>query len=75
MKKALFIICLSVLTYSSIFAQNAKIEKVSYSKTVPANYIAKDEFSIENNLFSAQWLYLTNEMIEQCFFRCGLLSG
>ena len=53
------------LTY---FGQDTQIKKVQYAKTeidVAANYTAKDEYSIENNLFSAQWLYLTKEMVQQ----------
>ncbi len=31
---------------------------------MPTNYSAKDEYSIENNTFSAQWLFLTQEMVD-----------
>jgi hypothetical protein len=49
------------------FGQTSDIKKVKYAKTeieVPANYSAKDEYTIENNAFSAQWLYLTQEMVD-----------
>jgi|SRR5436190_5585843 len=63
-------ILFSILTFtcSFLFGQNAQIKKVKYAKTeidVPSNYSASDEYSIENNLFSAQWLYLTKEMVDQ----------
>lgn len=32
---------------------------------IPANYKANSEFEIENDKFSAQWLYLSKEMFEQ----------
>ncbi|HYH16323.1 MAG TPA: hypothetical protein VD794_13935 [Flavisolibacter sp.] len=61
---------LSILTFafSNLFAQTTEIKKVKYARTeieVPASYNSKDEYSIDNDLFSAQWLYLTKEMVEQ----------
>jgi hypothetical protein len=55
-------ICLN--TYS----QNTIIKKVNYANIeieVPANYIANSEYEIENDNFSAQWLYLSKEMFDQ----------
>ncbi|MFM7017295.1 hypothetical protein [Flavobacterium sp.] len=55
-------ICLN--TYS----QNTIIKKVNYANVeieVPANYIANSEYEIENENFSAQWLYLSKEMFDQ----------
>ena len=68
MKKYILLVSLLTLTFSNVFCQNTGIKKVKYAKTeidVPADYNARDEYSIENNLFSAQWLYLTKEMVEQ----------
>lgn len=59
---AFIFICLN--TYS----QNNKIKKVIYANIeieVPINYKANSEFEIENENFSAQWLYLSNEMFDQ----------
>jgi hypothetical protein len=59
---AFIIICLN--TYS----QNTIIKKVNYANIeidVPLNYKANSEFEIENDNFSAQWLYLSKEMFEQ----------
>jgi hypothetical protein len=55
-------ICLN--TYS----QNTIIKKVNYANIeiqVPANYIANSEYEIENDNFSAQWLYLSKEMFDK----------
>ncbi len=55
-------ICLN--TYS----QNTIIKKVNYAHIeieVPANYIANSEYEIENDNFSAQWLYLSKVMFDQ----------
>jgi hypothetical protein len=59
---AFIFICLN--TYS----QNTIIKKVIYANIeieIPANYKANSEFKIENDKFSAQWLYLSKEMFEQ----------
>jgi hypothetical protein len=59
---AFIFICLN--TYS----QNTIIKKVNYANIeieVPINYKANSEFEIENDNFSAQWLYLSKEMFEQ----------
>lgn len=68
MKKSLFFLSFLTIAFSNLFGQGAEIKKVQYAKTeidVPTDYTAKDEYSIENKLFSAQWLYLTKEMVEQ----------
>ena len=68
MKKSLLFLSFLTLAFCNLFGQDTKIKKVQYAKTeidVPSDYSAKDEYSIENNLFSAQWLYLTKEMVEQ----------
>ena len=68
MKKIALLLSLLTIVVSNTFGQSAEIKKVKYARTeidVPANYTAKDEYSIENDLFSAQWLYLTKEMVEQ----------
>ncbi len=67
MKKFIIITILLFISFYS-FGQNEGFKKVQYSKTeiaVPEDYFAKDEYSIENNNFSAQWLYLNKEMVEQ----------
>ena len=54
--------------FFNLFGQNTEIKKVEYARTeidVPTDYNAKDDYSIENNRFSAQWLYLTKEMVQQ----------
>lgn len=68
MKKIALLLSLLTITISTTFGQNSEIKKVKYARTeidVPVGYTAKDEYSIENDLFSAQWLYLTKEMAEQ----------
>lgn len=68
MKKSLLCLFLLTIAFCNLFGQDKEIKKVQYAKTeigVPTNYRAKDEYSIKNNLFSAQWLYLTKEMVEQ----------
>jgi len=68
MKKTIVLISLLIVSFPNLFGQTTEIKKVQYARTeieVPATYKAKDEYSIENNLFSAQWLYLTKEMVEQ----------
>ncbi|MEO9257600.1 MAG: hypothetical protein ABI207_04410 [Crocinitomicaceae bacterium] len=66
MKKTIF--TLLFLTNISLFAQE-KITKLQYAKTeinVPENCIAKSEYEIiDCNGFSAQWLFLNEEMIKQ----------
>ncbi len=57
-----------IFTFFNLLGQNTEIKIVKYANTeidVPPNYNAKDEYSIENNTFSAQWLYLTKDMVEQ----------
>lgn len=61
---------ITVLLFISLysFGQKEGFKKIQYAKTeidVPLDYFAKDEFSIENENFSAQWLYLNKEMVEQ----------
>lgn len=68
MKKIAMLISILSIVVSNSFGQNSEIKKVKYAGTeidVPAGYTAKDEYSIESDFFSAQWLYLTKEMIEQ----------
>lgn len=68
MKASLLFLSLFTLVLSNLFGQSSKIKVVKYAKTeieVPPSYNADDEYSIENDLFSAQWLYLTKEMVEQ----------
>jgi len=68
MKRSILLLSFLTFAFSNLFGQNAEIKKVKYAKTeidVPPDYNAKDEYSIENSLFSAQWLYLTKEMVEQ----------
>ena len=50
------------------YSQNTIIKKVNYADIeieVPANYIANSEYEIENDNFSAQWLYLSKVMFDQ----------
>jgi hypothetical protein len=68
MKTSILLLSLLTSVFSTLFGQTTEIKKVKYSKTeikVPANYNSKDDYSIENDLFSAQWLYLTKEMVDQ----------
>jgi hypothetical protein len=68
MKTSLLLLSLLTFGICNLFGQSTEIKKVKYARTeieVPADYYAKDEYSIESNLFSAQWLYLTKEMVEQ----------
>lgn len=68
MKKSLLFLSFLTLAFCNLFGQDTEIKKVHYAKTeidVPTDYTAKDEYSIENNFFSAQWLYLSKEMVEQ----------
>lgn len=54
--------------YSITYSQNSKVKKVNYASIeidVPQNYIANSEYEIENDNFSAQWLYLSKEMFDQ----------
>lgn len=66
MKKIIFVIL--ILLNISVFAQE-KIEKLQYAKTeieVPKNCVAKSEYEIlDCNGFSAQWLFLNDEMVKQ----------
>ena len=56
------------LTSLTTFAQD-KIEKLNYAKTeitIPENCIAKSEYEIiDCNGFSAQWLFLNDDMVKQ----------
>lgn len=68
MKNNLLLFSLLIGTLCDLFGQSPEIEKVKYANTeinVPPGYNAKDEYSIGNNSFTAQWLYLTKEMVEQ----------
>ncbi|MEJ5148470.1 hypothetical protein [Sphingobacterium sp. MYb388] len=68
MKKPILLVSFLIIAISSLVAQSTEIKKVNYANIqidVPTNYTAKDEYSIENNSFSAQWIYLTNKMVEQ----------
>jgi len=68
MRKYFLTLSLLTITFCNLFGQNSDIKKVKYVKTeigVPTNYSAKDEFSIENNTFSAQWLYLSKEIMQK----------
>lgn len=68
MKTSILLLSLLTSVFSTLFGQTTEIKKVKYSKTeikVPANYNSKDDYSIENDLFSAQWLYLTKDMVDQ----------
>jgi 5-enolpyruvylshikimate-3-phosphate synthase len=68
MKTSLLFISLLSFGFSNLFGQSTEIKTVKYARTeieVPAEYHANDEYSIESNFFSAQWLYLTKEMIDQ----------
>jgi hypothetical protein len=69
MKQTLIVLLIFISNLS--FGQTSDIKKVKYARTeieVPANYSAKknefDEYTIENNTFSATWLYLTKEMVD-----------
>lgn len=68
MKRYSLILVLFFFTLSNLFAQSNEIKKVTYVKTeidIPLEYSSKNEFSIENNKFSAEWVYLPSEIIEQ----------
>ena len=68
MKKSILLLSFLTVVLSTLFGQTTEIKKVKYAKTeidVPKDYNAKDEYSIENDLFAAQWLYLTKEMVDQ----------
>lgn len=68
MKKFLCLLSLLAFAFSNLYAQQSKIKTVHYAQTeivVPAEYTANDDYSIANNLFSAQWLYLSKEMVEK----------
>ncbi len=60
---------IAILFICSIsYSQNSKVIKVNYANIeidVPQNYIANSEYEIENDSFSAQWLYLSKEMFDQ----------
>jgi len=56
MKKPILLVSFLIIAISSLLAQSAEIKKVNYANIqidVPTNYTAKDEYSIENNSFSA----------------------
>ena len=67
MRKTWMLFCL-ILAGKMAFAQQ-KIEKLQYAKTeikVPEQCEASSEYEIfDCNGFSAQWLFLKNEMVEQ----------
>lgn len=68
MKTSLLLLSLLTFGFSNLFGQSTEIKKVKYARTeieVPIDYNVIDEYSIESNLFSAQWIYLTKEMVEQ----------
>ena len=68
MKNTILILFYLTLTITRIYGQDKETKKVSYAKTlidVPKDYDSKDAYSIESNLFSAQWLYLSKEMVEK----------
>jgi hypothetical protein len=57
-----------ILAITRMYGQTIETKKVSYANTlidVPKDYDSKDAYSIESNLFSAQWLYLSKEMVEK----------
>ena len=63
-------IFLTILLFSSIqIIAQQKIEKLQYAETsieVPENCTAKSEYEIlDCNGFSAQWLFLNEEMVKQ----------
>ncbi len=66
--KKIIILILLVLIETNIYSQE-KIEILKYARTeikVPEKCEAKSEYEIiDCNGFSAQWLFLKNEMIEQ----------
>lgn len=47
---------------SSQETKNLEVNYAAIKIAVPENYIAKSEFEIRNDLFSAQWMYLSSEM-------------
>lgn len=65
MKKILLIL----LFVTTITLAQDKVDKLQYAKTliaVPKNCTAKSEYEIiDCNGFSAQWLFLTDEMVKQ----------
>jgi hypothetical protein len=68
MKNTILITVFLTLTMIRMYGQSIETKKVSYANTlidVPKDYDSKDEYSIESNLFSAQWLYLSKEMVEK----------
>ena len=66
MKKTILI--LSLFINLTLFAQE-RLNKLNYAKTeisIPKNCIAKSEYEIiDCNGFSAQWLFLNEEMVKQ----------
>lgn len=68
MKNTILITLFLTLTITRIYGQDIETKKVSYANTlidIPKDYDSKDAYSIESNLFSAQWLYLSKEMVEK----------
>jgi len=68
MQKYVLTLTLLTIAYSTLLGQPSEVKKVLYGKTeieVPQKYSAKDEYSLESAEFSAQWLYLTKEMVDQ----------
>ena len=57
-----------IFIYSITYSQNKTVNKVNYANIeidVPQNYKANSEYEVENDNFSAQWLYLSKEMFDQ----------
>ncbi len=59
---AFIFICLNSYSQNTI---NKKVIYANIEIEVPSNYIANSEYEIENDNFSAQWLYLSKEMFDQ----------
>ena len=66
--KLKIILIFFVFNFLNAFSQKNSFSKVNYANLeieVPINYKANSEFEIENDNFSAQWLYLSKEMFDQ----------
>lgn len=68
MNKKLILILLTLFTGMTVYSQE-KVKNLKYARTeirVPVNCEAKSEYElIDCNGFTAQWLFLKDEMIEQ----------
>ena len=68
MNKKIILFFLTLITGITVYSQE-KVENLQYARTeikVPENCEAKSEYEIiDCNGFTAQWLFLKNEMIEQ----------